>query len=134
MSWLVRTLVATMRRSEARPIRGAACAVLLILAAHPALAKKHVRATETLKPLTVQLPTNDDIFPDRPGAETLDRNCLSCHSVETVMNQPALPKAVWESEIDKMRTVYKATIDPEDVDAIVTYLTQINGIARSRWR
>jgi hypothetical protein len=111
----------------------ACCSVMLALAAQPALAKKK-SASDSLKSLNVEMPTNDDIFPDRPGAETLDRNCLSCHSVEMVMNQPALPKAVWESEIDKMRTVYNAKIDSEDVDTIVAYLTGINGVARSKWR
>jgi hypothetical protein len=79
------------------------------------------------------MPTNDDVFPDRPGAETLDRNCLGCHLAETVKNQPALPGAAWEDEIEKMRTAYKAPINPEDVDAIVTYLVGTNGIARSKW-
>lgn len=112
----------------------ACCAVALTLASQPALAKKKSGLSESIKLLTVELPANDDVFPDRPGAEALDRNCLACHSVETVMNQPALPKAVWEAEIEKMRTVYKAPIEAEDIDAIVTYLTGINGIARSKWR
>jgi hypothetical protein len=114
------------------PLLAVICA--LAFAAHPALAKKQASMSDIGKPLSVELPTNDDIFPDRPGAEALDRNCLSCHSVETVMNQPALPSAVWRSEIEKMQTVYKATIDLDDVDVIVTYLTGINGIARSKWR
>jgi cytochrome c5 len=111
----------------------AACAAALLLA-QPALAKKAARMPASLQSLSVEMPKNDDIFPDRPGAETLDRNCLACHSSEIVMNQPALPKAVWQAEIDKMRTAYNAKIDPEDIDAIVTYLTNINGVARSKWR
>jgi mono/diheme cytochrome c family protein len=111
----------------------AACAAALLLA-QPALAKKTARMPASLQSLSVEMPKNDDIYPDRPGAETLDRNCLACHSSEIVMNQPALPKAVWQAEIDKMRSAYKAQIDPEDIDAIVTYLTNINGVARSKWR
>jgi hypothetical protein len=112
----------------------ACCAALLALASQPALAKKKAASSANLKSLTVELPANDDVFPDRPGAEALDRNCLACHSVETVMNQAALPKVVWEAEIEKMRTVYKAPIEADDIDAIVTYLTGINGIARGKWR
>jgi hypothetical protein len=124
-----------MRLSNSRGLRIVVCsAVLLALASQPALAKKKARPSDGLKPLTLEMPSNDDIFPDRPGAEALDRNCLSCHSVEMVMNQPALPKAVWEAEIDKMRTAFKAQIDPEDVDVIVAYLTAINGVARGKWR
>jgi hypothetical protein len=33
--------------------------------------------------------------------------------------QPALPKAQWRAEVEKMRNAYKATIDPKDVDAMV---------------
>ncbi|MDB5393994.1 MAG: sulfite:cytochrome oxidoreductase subunit bprecursor [Rhodospirillales bacterium] len=123
------------QHNKARAIRVLACgAVALALAPQPAFAKKKMSASESLKPLTVEMPTNNDVFPDRPGAETLDRNCLGCHSAETVMNQPALPKAAWEAEIEKMRTAYKAPINPEDVDGIVTYLVGTNGIARSKWR
>jgi mono/diheme cytochrome c family protein len=124
-----------MRLSNSQAMRViACCAALLALASQPALARKKARPSDGLKPLSVEMPANGDVFPDRPGAETLDRNCLGCHSIETVMNQPALPKAVWEAEIDKMRTSFKAQIDPEDVDAIVAYLTAINGVARSKWR
>jgi hypothetical protein len=111
----------------------AACAATLLLA-QPAPAKTAVRMPASLKPMSVEMPKNDDIFPDRPGAEALDRNCLGCHSSEIVMNQPALPKDVGRREIDKMRTAYTARIDPEDVDTIITYLTGINGVARSKWR
>jgi hypothetical protein len=44
-----------------------------------------------------------------------------------VLNQPALPKAVWESEVDKMRNVYKAPVDDKNVDVIVHYLISIKG-------
>jgi hypothetical protein len=54
-------------------------------------------------------------------------NCLACHSAGMVLNQPALPKSVWEAEVDKMREAYKAPIDAKDVDAIVGYLVSIKG-------
>ena len=37
-------------------------------------------------------------------------------------NQPALSKVQWRTEVEKMRTAYKAPIDPKDVDTIVDYL------------
>ena len=43
-----------------------------------------------------------------------------------VLNQPALPKAQWRAEVEKMRNAYKAAID-KDVDAIVDYLVSIRG-------
>src|ERR1700692_826493 len=70
----------------------------------------------------VDLPTGDRMFPDGPGADAANNNCLACHSAGMVLNQPALSKAQWRAEVEKMRTAYKAPIDPKDVDAIVDYL------------
>jgi mono/diheme cytochrome c family protein len=81
----------------------------------------------TLKSANVDLPAGDRMFPDGPGAGVGNDNCLACHSAGMVLNQPALPKAIWEAEVDKMRKVYKAPIDDKDVDAIVHYLISIKG-------
>jgi mono/diheme cytochrome c family protein len=81
----------------------------------------------TLKSVKVDLPSGDRMFPDGPGADAANNNCLACHSAGMVLNQPALPKAQWRAEVEKMRNTYKAPIDPKDVDAIVGYLTAIKG-------
>jgi hypothetical protein len=82
----------------------------------------------------IELPPGDDVLPDRRNAEAVDRNCLSCHSTETILNQPALSREVWKAEIDKMRTAFGAQIDPDADDDILAYLTSINGIRRGTWR
>ena len=79
------------------------------------------------KSVTVDLPPGDAMFPNGPGADAINNNCLGCHSADMVLNQPALPKAHWEAEIDKMRTAYKAPIDPKDVDGILDYLVSTKG-------
>ena len=81
----------------------------------------------SLKSVNVDLPAGDDTFPNGPGADAINNNCLACHSAGMVLNQPALPKAEWEAEVDKMRTAYKAPIDAKDVDAILGYLVSIKG-------
>ncbi len=81
----------------------------------------------SLKSVSVDLPPGDDMFPNGPGADAINNNCLACHSADMVLNQPALPKAQWQAEIDKMRTAYKAPIDPKDVDAILDYLVSVKG-------
>src|ERR1700761_7188229 len=48
-----------------------------------------------LKSVSVELPTSGRTFPDGPGAEEINNNCLTCHSAGMVLNQPALPEAVW---------------------------------------
>ena len=80
-----------------------------------------------LKSLDINLPFGDALFPTGPGADVANGNCLACHSVEMVLNQPALPKATWEAEVAKMRNVYKAPLDAKDVPAIVDYLVSIKG-------
>lgn len=80
-----------------------------------------------LKSVSVDLPDNDQGFPAGPGSDVADNNCRGCHSIEMVMFQPALSHAGWEAEVNKMRNVYKAPIDPKDIGPIVDYLTHIKG-------
>jgi hypothetical protein len=81
-----------------------------------------------LKSVNVDLPAGDSMFPDGPGADAANNNCLACHSADMVLNQPALSKAHWQAEVDKMRMAYKAPVDAKDVDAIVAYLVSIRGV------
>jgi hypothetical protein len=57
------------------------------------------------------------IRPVRPFKE-----CLAPAGM--VLNQAALSKAQWLTEVEKMRDAFKAPIDPKDVDAIVDYLVR----------
>ena len=81
----------------------------------------------SLKSVSVDLPPGDDMFPNGPGADAINNNCLACHSADMVLNQPALPMTQWQAEVEKMRTAYKAPIDPKDVDAILDYLVSVKG-------
>ncbi len=87
----------------------------------------HAEASFALKSVTVDLPDSDRMFPDGPGADTINNNCLSCHSAGMVLNQPALPKTAWAAEVNKMINTYKAPVESGDVDAIVDYLTSLKG-------
>jgi hypothetical protein len=82
----------------------------------------------SLKSVNVDLPPGDDTFPNGPGADAVTNNCLACHSADMVLNQPALPKAQWEAEVDKMIAAYKAPIDSKDVGAILDYLVSVKGV------
>jgi hypothetical protein len=44
-----------------------------------------------------------------------------------VVNQPAMSRAAWAAEVNKMIKGYKAPVAPEDVNAIVDYLTALKG-------
>jgi mono/diheme cytochrome c family protein len=79
----------------------------------------------SLKSVSVDLPPGDDMFPNGRGVDAINNNCIACHSADMVLNQPALPAAQWQAEVDKMRTAYKAPIDTKDVDAILDYLVSV---------
>ena len=79
------------------------------------------------KPVKIDLPDSDKMFPDGPGADAINNNCLACHSADMVLNQPALSKQAWAAEVSKMISAYKAPVAPEDVGAIVDYLAALKG-------
>jgi cytochrome c553 len=101
-------------------------AVLAVIALVPVCAQAEEKLT--LKSVSVDLPTGDRMF-EGPGADAANNNCLACHSAGMVLNQPAMSKAQWRTEVEKMRTAYKAPIDSNDVDSIADYLAGL-GSAR----
>jgi cytochrome c5 len=76
----------------------------------------------TLRSVSVELPDPGRLFPGGDKAEAINNNCLACHSAGMVLTQPHLSRAEWQSEVDKMRNIYKAPIAAEDVVEIVDYL------------
>ena len=80
-----------------------------------------------LKSVKIDLPDSNRMFPDGPGSDAINNNCLACHSADMVLNQPALSKQAWATEVNKMINNYKAPIAPEDIGAIVNYLTALKG-------
>jgi hypothetical protein len=79
-----------------------------------------------LTSVNVDLPQSDRMFTGE-GAAALNSNCLACHSAGMVLNQPALTKATWQAEVNKMIQIYKAPIAAADVTAIVDYLARTKG-------
>lgn len=77
------------------------------------------------RPLAVSLPSSEAFFADRADApaDAMNGNCLGCHSAAMVTNQPALTAAQWRETVAKMKTVYKAPIEPADEAAILAWLT-----------
>jgi cytochrome c5 len=106
---------------------------LLLAAAIGAVLAPAAGRTEpapTLQSVKVDLPQSNQMFPAGPGSETISQNCLGCHSADMVLNQPVLPKAAWQAEVDKMIKVYKAPVPAADVGAIVDYLASTKGAAK----
>lgn len=101
--------------------------VIVLLSAAPMPLVAYGAAAVQLKPVKVDLPDSDTMFPDGPGADAINNNCLACHSADMVLNQPALSKQAWAAEVNKMINNYKAPVAPEDVAPIVNYLTALKG-------
>jgi mono/diheme cytochrome c family protein len=80
----------------------------------------------TFTSLHVDLPESDRQFPGA-GADAINNNCLACHSAGMVLNQPAMTRAAWQGEVNKMMNVFKAPVNPADVPAIVDYLATTKG-------
>src|ERR1700721_1577439 len=84
-----------------------------------------------LKTTKVGPPESDRIFPDGQGSDAINNNCLACHSAGMVLNQPAMSREAWTSEVKKMINNYKAPIAPEDVGAISEYFVGLKGAKKS---
>jgi mono/diheme cytochrome c family protein len=105
-----------------REVLPIALITVLALAPH----RSHADDKLMLKSVNFDLPVGDRMF-DGAGSDAANNNCLACHSADMVLNQPALSKTQWRAEVEKMRTAYKAPIDPKDVDAILDYLVSVKG-------
>jgi len=101
--------------------------ILLLAAIVMVPLRSEAQAAFVLKSTNVTLPESTAMFPPGPGADVANADCLACHSVGMVMNQPVMPKAAWEAEVNKMRTAFKAPVPESDVAAITDYLTSIKG-------
>jgi hypothetical protein len=108
----------------------AAFAVALSVLPAPLLGQAADPAAFTFESVNVDLPNSDRLFPPGPNVDAVNDNCVTCHSVGMVMNQPRLPKATWEAEVQKMIDAYKAPVQPADVGRIVAYLDAVNGAER----
>lgn len=71
----------------------------------------------------VDLPGDSESYPSGPHADTVNANCLACHSASMVLYQPSLTAAEWRKEVEKMRDAYGAPITDADIPAIVAYLS-----------
>jgi hypothetical protein len=102
--------------------------LLIILSSVAATSSVSAGATRIeLKTTKVDLPESDRMFPGGQGSDTINNNCLACHSAGMVLNQPAMSREAWTSEVKKMINNYKAPIAPEDVGAIIEYLVGLKG-------
>lgn len=76
---------------------------------------------------TITLPVTEVKLKPGPGLEKTSTLCNICHSLEYITMQPALPKATWSAEVNKMIKVMGAPINEEDAKIIIEYLNSSYG-------
>ena len=81
-------------------------AVILLSAASMSFVARAATPLQ-LKSVKIDLPDSDRMFPNGPGSDAINNNCLACHSADMVLNQPALSKQAWAAEVDKMINNYR---------------------------
>jgi sulfite dehydrogenase (cytochrome) subunit B len=79
---------------------------------------------------TITLPAIEVKLKPGPGQEKASTLCNICHSLEYITMQPALPKATWAAEVNKMIKVMGAPINEEDAKIITEYLSNSYGNAK----
>lgn len=100
--------------------------IFSLLLAAVAFGAAPAHAAMELKSVSIELPDSTRMY-EGANSDAINNNCLSCHSVGMVMNQPNMTKAAWEGEVNKMIKTYKAPIAESDVSAIVDYLVSVKG-------
>ena len=69
------------------------------------------------------------VLKDAPGRDTVQANCLACHSADyIVMNSPFLDGKGWRASVTKMINVMGAPITAADAEEIILYLTANYGV------
>ncbi len=76
-----------------------------------------------LTSVAVDLPIDDKAFPDGPDAALVNASCTACHSASMVLTQPALSQDQWKAIVVKMRDIYHAPVQEQDIPRIVNYLS-----------
>jgi len=61
------------------------------------------------------------------GFDTVQANCLMCHSFGYIINQGPQSREFWAKKTDKMITHFKAPMAKEDIKTIVDYLFEHYG-------
>ena len=61
------------------------------------------------------------------GFDTVQADCLMCHSFGYILNQGPQSRKFWRGKIDKMIEEFKAPIDKKDAKIIEDYLSKNYG-------
>ena len=114
----------TVKRREGEGIvkRILALAAVLGLALASATSPAVAQAASAVK--KIDLPPDNAMakLKPGPGVETVETECMICHSTDYIVRQPGGDAKHWEPEVRKMIAVYGAPISEADVQTVVACL------------
>lgn len=68
-----------------------------------------------------------------PGYAKAKKDCVGCHSAEYMLYQPpTAPRPYWEAMVKRMKAVFKAPYDDNDVPELVEYLVKTYGAEKGK--
>lgn len=68
-----------------------------------------------------------------PGYAKAQAQCVACHSAEYMQYQPpSAARPYWEAMVKRMKVVFNAPVQDEDMPAIVDYLVKTYGNEQPR--
>jgi sulfite dehydrogenase (cytochrome) subunit B len=82
---------------------------------------------------TIELPSDSVLWrpSDLPGYQLVLQKCSVCHSAHYAEYQPPNSKVgYWNAQVLRMKNVFKAPINDEEIPAIVEYLNSNYGTNR----
>ena len=63
-----------------------------------------------------------------PGYAKAQTNCVACHSAEYMVYQPPnASRPYWDAMVKRMKSVFKAPINDDDMPEIIDYLAKTYG-------
>ncbi len=79
--------------------------------------------------VSITLPPDQSYATLKPGAgaETVQRNCVPCHSSDYIVMQPRGDAKQWDGVVTKMIRVFGAPINDADARTIADYLAREYG-------
>ena len=82
----------------------------------------------TLHSVNLSFPRSDNTFPGGAAADTINNDCLICHSAGMVLDQATLSRAAWQGMVDQMHNDFKAPFALQDSTAILDYLVNLKKV------
>lgn len=77
---------------------------------------------------SIKLPVIEQTLPPGPGKGNLAALCTTCHTLRYITMQPSFSRKVWDAEVHKMKNVFGAPLNDQQMEQVVDYLVAVKGV------